>query len=71
VLTKEGPMDCLSVRVETAHGAAEDAGRNASAALAHDIKTYIGVSAKIDVLPEGGIERSVGKAKRVVDQRPR
>ncbi len=40
-------------------------------ALAHDIKAYIGVSAGIEVLPTGGIERSVGKARRIVDLRPR
>ena len=31
---------------------------------------YIGVSAKIEVVEVGGIERSVGKAKRVIDKRP-
>ncbi|HNK20000.1 MAG TPA: hypothetical protein PLG92_16660, partial [Piscinibacter sp.] len=37
--------------------------------LGHAIKSYIGTSARIDLRPEGGIERSMGKAKRVVDQR--
>jgi phenylacetate-CoA ligase len=37
--------------------------------LAHQIKVYIGTTAHIDLRPCGGIERSLGKAKRVVDQR--
>jgi phenylacetate-CoA ligase len=39
--------------------------------LQHDIKAYIGTSVAIDLKPEGGVERSQGKAKRVVDLRPR
>jgi phenylacetate-CoA ligase len=45
--------------------------REASAALAHAIKTFVGVSAEIRLMPVGGIERSIGKAKRVLDRRPK
>jgi phenylacetate-CoA ligase len=71
ILTKDGPMDALTVAVETQPGLAIDseAARAASAALSHDIKTFIGSSAKIELRAEGGVERSVGKAKRVVDLR--
>ena len=71
ILTREGPMDALTVAVETQSGVALDsaAARAAADALAHDIKTFIGSSAKIDLRAEGGVERSVGKAKRVVDLR--
>jgi phenylacetate-CoA ligase len=71
ILTREGPLDCLTVAVEARQGLAHDS-REAQAAaevLAHEIKTYIGTSAKIELRPEGGIERSLGKAKRVLDQR--
>jgi len=71
VLAKEGPLDTLTVRVECAHGAAPDTTGEARAQLAYDIKAFIGVTASVDVLPEGGVERSVGKARRIVDQRPR
>ncbi|WP_423195912.1 MULTISPECIES: phenylacetate--CoA ligase PaaK [unclassified Cupriavidus] len=71
VLAKEGPLDTLTVRVECGHGADAAAASTARAALAHDIKAYIGVTAAIELLGEGGIERSVGKARRIVDQRPR
>jgi phenylacetate-CoA ligase len=39
--------------------------------LQHHIKSYIGVSARIEVVEVGGIERSIGKAKRVIDKRPK
>jgi phenylacetate-CoA ligase len=71
ILRKDGPMDSLTVAVETQAGLAIDseAAHAASAALAHDIKTYIGTSAAIELRVEGGVERSVGKAKRVLDLR--
>jgi phenylacetate-CoA ligase len=59
-LTKEGPLDHLTVVVEGEPGAA---GR-----LEHNIKSYVGISAEVRI---GTIERSIGKAKRVVDKRPR
>jgi len=35
----------------------------------HRIKSSIGTSARVNVIEPGGIERSVGKARRIVDQR--
>ncbi|HSH90644.1 MAG TPA: phenylacetate--CoA ligase PaaK [Ramlibacter sp.] len=71
ILTREGPLDSLTVLVETrpdlAHDSAEAQG--AAQKLAHEIKTFIGTSAQIELRASGGIERSMGKAKRVVDQR--
>jgi phenylacetate-CoA ligase len=43
--------------------------RAAADRLARDIKAYIGSSARVELRPAGGIERSMGKARRVVDQR--
>jgi phenylacetate-CoA ligase len=42
----------------------------AKAALQHSIREAIGVSVTVSVLDPGEVERSVGKAKRVVDMRP-
>ncbi len=39
--------------------------------LVRHIKDLIGVSAAVSVLNPGTLERSLGKAKRVVDKRPR
>ena len=39
--------------------------------LQHDIKSYIGISADVRNVPLNTIERSIGKAKRVIDKRPK
>ncbi|MCW3476958.1 phenylacetate--CoA ligase PaaK [Limobrevibacterium gyesilva] len=71
ILTREGRMDDMTVHVEARPEAwaagIEDQGRE----LAHHIKQMIGVTAKVVVVAPGEIERSTGKAKRVVDKRPR
>jgi len=73
ILTRDGPLDALTVAVETRADLAPDSAQAQAAAqqLAHEIKTYIGTSARIELRPCGGIERSLGKAKRVLDQRKR
>ncbi len=71
ILTREGPLDCLTVAVETRHDIAHESEQAQAAAqkLAREIKTYVGTTARIELRASGGIERSLGKAKRVVDQR--
>ncbi|MEQ8814524.1 MAG: phenylacetate--CoA ligase PaaK [Thalassobaculum sp.] len=69
-LTRDGRMDRMTVLVEAAEGAAAD--RESSAReLAHHIKSVIGVTAAVEVRDPGGVERSAGKARRVVDKRPK
>ncbi|MDE9364592.1 phenylacetate--CoA ligase [Luteipulveratus sp. YIM 133132] len=69
VLTRPGRLDELTVRVEadpsTAEGDREALGRD----LASRIKRQIGATANVEVVGPDGIERSVGKARRIVDQR--
>jgi len=71
VLTREGPMDNLKVVIETSTGIEKDSqeARAAATLLQHEIKVYIGSSVQIELRSEGGVERSQGKAKRVVDLR--
>ncbi|QVN12479.1 phenylacetate--CoA ligase PaaK [Burkholderia sp. LAS2] len=71
VLTKEGPLDVLTLNVEPCPETSPDTAaiQAAKQALAYDIKSLIGVTAMINVLPVNGIERSVGKARRVIDKR--
>jgi phenylacetate-CoA ligase len=71
ILTREGPLDTLTVAVEVAPGLSHENGEARSAAdrLAHHIKSFIGTTARIELRPSGGVERSMGKAKRVIDQR--
>ena len=71
ILQKEGPLDTLTVKVETRTGLSCDSSEAKQAAvnLEHEAKAYIGTSLKVELCLEGGIERSMGKAKRVIDQR--
>ena len=73
ILTREGPLDSLTVAVEIRPGTLVDAqaAQRAAQLLQHDIKSFIGLSARIELRPAGGVERSAGKARRVLDQRPR
>ena len=70
-LSRDGALDRLTVRVESdplatnRRDACDDAGRQ----LQHHIKSYIGVTASVVVCDPGSIERSVGKATRVIDRR--
>ena len=70
VLTREGRMDEMEVVVEAADpGEGSGIRAKAAAELAHHIKGAIGVTARITVADPGGVARSEGKAKRVVDRR--
>jgi phenylacetate-CoA ligase len=60
-LSKQGPLDHLTVLVE---GEGVDG-------LRHAIKSYIGISVDVKNVPLNTIERSIGKAKRVIDKRPK
>jgi phenylacetate-CoA ligase len=73
VLSREGPMDNLTVIIETRPGLAPESieARAAAKMLQHEVKVFVGSSVAVELRPEGGVERSQGKAKRVVDLRPR
>ncbi|MCA0399953.1 MAG: phenylacetate--CoA ligase [Proteobacteria bacterium] len=70
ILTRKGRMDEMEVKVE-ARVNAGDAAAEAGRELAHRIKATIGISARVSVHEPDGIERSQGKAKRIVDLRPK
>ncbi len=69
---REGRLDELVVRVEAKPEAADDARRRDrnAAALEHDIKAAIGIGVRVRIVSPGALERSAGKARRVVDHRP-
>jgi phenylacetate-CoA ligase len=69
VLTRPGNLDELTVRVESA-GEPVD-GPALGAVLAQRIKHRIGVTARVEVVAPGALERSLGKAKRISDERRR
>jgi phenylacetate-CoA ligase len=69
-LHREGRLDAITVRVEARAEVADAESRAAcDRDLAHRIKAMVGVSATVDTVEPGGIERSFGKAKRIVDRR--
>jgi phenylacetate-CoA ligase len=59
-LSKQGPLDHLAVIVEGEASACKT--------LEHHIKSRVGISAEVRI---GAVERSIGKAKRVIDKRPK
>ena len=70
-ITRPKNLDEMAVLVERSPAAGTADGEAAGAKLAHLIKSMIGVTADVRVVPPGRIERSLGKAKRVVDKRPK
>ena len=72
VLTRTGRMDEVTVQVEhQPHITDSDRLEREAHAVAKRIKDTVGLSVRIAVEPPGVIERSIGKARRVMDQRGR
>ena len=69
-VTRPQHLDEIEVQVEMQPGGDSDGARSRAAAeLQHHIKSFIGISARVRVVPTASIERPVGKAQRVVDRR--
>jgi phenylacetate-CoA ligase len=71
LLTRDGRLDAMTVKVERRHDADAVAGEAAGRDLATLVKNTIGVSVRVDVIEPDGVERSMGKMRRIVDQRPK
>jgi phenylacetate-CoA ligase len=69
LIGREGPLDILTVEVEATPDAPAESHLHTEAAIAHEIKSRIGVTCEIRVKPPGAIPRSEGKAARVRDVR--
>jgi phenylacetate-CoA ligase len=69
VVSREGHVDEMAVRCEILPAFAASDRAGIARALEERIKTMVGVRARVEVLDPGGIERSLGKARRVVDHR--
>jgi phenylacetate-CoA ligase len=73
-VTRPHRLDELSVHVETRREDAslgEDDRLALEAEAEHLIKVHVGVTCAVRVVPPGTIARSEGKAKRVIDRRPK
>jgi phenylacetate-CoA ligase len=68
VLTRPDRLDVLTVRVERREGWTGDAAE-AARSLAAAVKHRVGVTVAVDVQAPESLDRSVGKARRVIDQR--
>ena len=73
VVSRDGHLDAVEVRCELSSAAVGTADIAVIAkSLQHRIKTLIGVSTKVLIGPPDSIERTlVGKARRVIDHRPK
>ncbi|HEX4894090.1 MAG TPA: phenylacetate--CoA ligase PaaK [Hyphomicrobiaceae bacterium] len=71
VLTRDGRLDNVEILVEAAPSVEGEVRATAGAELARLVKNLIGLTARVTVLDPGGVERSQGKARRVVDKRPK
>ncbi|AVO37251.1 phenylacetate--CoA ligase PaaK [Pukyongiella litopenaei] len=70
-LSRPDRLDVMRVRTEaTADAATDDDRRRMGAELEARIKRAVGVSARVEVAEPGGVERSQGKAVRIIDSRP-
>jgi phenylacetate-CoA ligase len=73
-VTRPHHLDDLTVHVEMGNdlaGGSADAQKESAGRLEHNIKAYVGVTATVRLAAPGAIERSLGKAKRVIDRRPK
>ncbi|WP_421999082.1 phenylacetate--CoA ligase PaaK [Reyranella sp.] len=70
-LSRTGALDEILVRVEARTVLDGDAAGRTADELLRRLKGMCGLSAEVEIAAPGGIERSLGKARRVVDRRPR
>jgi phenylacetate-CoA ligase len=70
VLGRAGRLDTLSVRVERRPDVPMATAESAAATLEEQVKNTIGVTVAVQVLDPDSVERSMGKMKRIVDERP-
>jgi phenylacetate-CoA ligase len=70
-VSRPSRLDELEIIVETRTALASDAAMQLEKNAMHLIKAQVGVTAKVRAVGPGSIERSQGKAKRVIDKRPR
>ncbi len=70
VLTRAGTLDELTVLVEHREGVSTESAADAGGQLRQLVKNSIGVTVAVEVVAPGTVERSMGKMRRIVDQRP-
>ena len=74
IIDREGAMDTLEVQVEVDEKLFSDEIKHLQRLekkIQANIKEFLGVTAKITLVEPQTIERTAGKAKRVIDRRPK
>jgi phenylacetate-CoA ligase len=71
ILSRSDRLDEMEVLVEATARMSDDERTAAAGVLENRIKGNVGVTATVKVTPPGGVERSQGKARRIVDNRPK
>lgn len=69
-LTERDRLAHLTVRVEARPDATGDEREAAARELVTQVKDGVGVTVGVDVVDPDSLERSVGKLRRVIDERP-
>jgi phenylacetate-CoA ligase len=72
IINREGTLDTMEVRVEIDEAVFSDQIKNLQrleSKIEKNIKEFLGVTARVKLVEPKAIERSEGKAKRIVDMR--
>jgi len=72
VVSRDGAQDMLEVRVELVDGSILDSYANLEALrvkIRHNLRNVLGIDTKVSLVEPRSIERSMGKAKRIIDNR--
>ncbi len=72
IVDREGTLDTLEIQIEMSEDLFSDEIKNLQnieRRITKDIKDYLGISAKVKLVGSKTLERSEGKAQRVVDRR--
>lgn len=69
VRSTRGRLDHLTVLVEARHDASAPSRDSAASSLVAGIKDGVGVTVSVDVVDPDTLERSMGKMRRIIDQR--
>ena len=71
-LTREDRLDVMTLLVEPrVSGLSDSVLQESSGRLSQLVKNRIGISVQVQMLVVCGVERSMGKARRIVDKRPK
>ena len=68
-LTRRDRMDRMTVRIEARPGTGPEQREAAAGAIARGVKDGVGVTVEVEIVDPETLERSVGKIRRVVDER--